>query len=199
MSEVIGDASRRAAALTGEEGSPILCDPGLAFVTPQLKAALDVWRSKRGTRRMPARAHMTIQDLKFALPNLAFLALVREGDRLRYKVRLMGSELDLFVAPMTGRFIDEAVPPPFAEKWSALWQPAIETRAPFRTAGRVEFRERRSYVAETLYAPLAEDGETVDTLMIVNFYHLHEEAGAPSAIAGRLIAEIDVRNAAARV
>jgi len=198
MVEAIEDASRRAAALTGEEGSPILRDPQLAFVTPQLKAALDVWRTRCGARRMPGRADMTIQELKFALPHLAFLGLVREGDRLRYKVRLMGSELDAFITPMTGRFVDEAVPARFAEKWSALWRPAIETRAPFRTAGRAEFRDRRSYVAETLYAPLADDGETVDALMIVSFYHLHDEDASPTAIANRLIGEIEQLGSAPR-
>ena len=46
----------------------------------------------------------------------------------------------------------------------------------------------------TIYA---DDGETVDTLMIVSFYHLHDEPAAPTSIAARLIAEIDERGAAA--
>lgn len=196
MSEVIGDASRRAATLGGNAEWPVVCDPTLAFVTPQLKATLDVWRRKRGQRLMPARADMTIQDLKFVLPHLAFVAVVREGERMRYKVRLMGSELDARVVPMTGLFVDEAVPLRFAEKWSATWGPAIETRSPFRVVGRVEFRDRRSTVSETLIAPLADDGEAPDVLMVAVYYHFFDAAEPAQAIAAQLIGELGEREAA---
>lgn len=197
MTDVSGDTLARVDSLADRSGWwPLLCDPQLNFVTPQLKSTLAVWEAKRGTRRMPARADMTIQDLKFVLPQLALLGIVREGDRVRYKVRLMGSELDTHVLPMTGRFIDEAVPPRFAEKWCALWGQAVEARGPIRTAARVEFRERRSTVAETFYAPLADDGETPDVLMVANFHHLYDDAEPPHAIAAQLIRELEARKAA---
>jgi hypothetical protein len=98
---------------------------------------------------------------------------------------------------MTGRFVDEAVSPHFAQKWSTQWAPSIERRAPMRVVGRVEFRDRRWFVAETLYAPLADDGETPDVLMIVVCYHAVDGADVNShAIAERLIDEINSRNRA---
>lgn len=191
MAEGIGEASKRAAAQAGNAAWPVVSDPALAFVTPQLTAALSVWREKRGARAMPARRDMTIQDLRFVLANLAFVAIVREGGRERYKVRLMGSDMDARVAPMTGRFIDEAVPAHFAEKWCALWRPAIETRAPIRSLGRVEFRDRRHTIAEALYAPLADDGENPDTIMIAMFHHMSEEGAECKGVMAALARELD--------
>jgi hypothetical protein len=110
--------------------------------------------------------------LTFVLPNIAFLGIVREGGRMRFKVRLAGSEIDAYTGPMTGRFIDEAVPAKFSEKWSMPWIQAIESRRVLRTVGRVEYRDRAYYISETLCAPLATDGEHPDILMVAVYYHV---------------------------
>lgn len=163
----------------------------LDFVTPQLQRAAAAWTAKRGTRTMPSRGDLTIRDLKPVLPNLALIEIVR-GETVRFRVRLMGSQLDEMVAPMTGRFIDEAVSTHFAQKWSSQWQPAIDARKPMRAAGRVEFAGRRWYVAESLYAPLASDGETPDMLMVVVWYYSVDTAdGARNELAAPLMAQID--------
>jgi hypothetical protein len=118
---------------------------------------------------------------------------VREGETIRYRARLVGSLLETFVAPMTGRFIDEAVPQHFANKWSQQWLPAIAERRFMRAVGRVEFAGRRWYVAESAFAPMASDGETPDILMVVVFYHSTDGEPASHEFAARLVAEIDAR------
>ncbi len=158
----------------GPGSAPWFADPTLQFVTPELKRALDVWQEKRGTRTMPAREDLTIRDLAFVLPNIGFVDIVTTDGMPRFKVRLMGSVLDEFVAPMTGRFVDEAVPERFAKKWATHWQPSIDQRAPLRAVARVEFAERRWYVSEALHAPLAQDGETPDVLMVAAYFHSSE-------------------------
>jgi hypothetical protein len=168
------------------------------FATPQLKLAFDVWDAKRGTRSMPARLDLGIRDLKFALPNLSLLDIVREGHGLRYRVRLVGSILDEMVAPMTGRFLDEAVPGHFAQKWSTQWLPAIVERRVMRGVGRVEFAGRRWYVAESAFCPLASDGETPDILMVLAYYHGLDGGDAASRdVATRLVAELEQRGSKA--
>jgi len=181
----------RSEAVAQRSAPAVICDHTLAFVTPQLQQTLEVWRAKRAARTLPARSDFTIKDLKFTLPNLAFLSIVREGARVRFKVRLMGSELDTNVLPATGQLVDEAVPTKFAEKWASLWLPTIASRAPSRHVGRQEFRERRCFIFETFSAPLADDGETPDILMIASYYHLLDETEAQaSAIAARLVREL---------
>jgi hypothetical protein len=184
-------------AIPADKGSaPWFADPALKFVTPELKRAVDVWHEKRGTQTMPSREDMTIRELAFALPNIGFVDIVKVGDATRYKVRLMGSVLDEFVAPMTGRFVDEVVPERFATKWASHWQPAIDRRAPLRAVARVEFAERRWYVSEALHAPLATDGETPDVLMVATYFHSTEGFENRSRdIAERLQRELAERTA----
>jgi hypothetical protein len=162
------------------------------FVTPGLQRIIGVWEAHRGARTLPARGDLTLTDLKFALPQLAVLDIVNDGQRTRFKVRLMGGELDRFLTPMTGRFIDEAVPSPFAENWTSLMSPAIQRRAPTRSLSRTEYRDRRGYLVEALYAPLADDGETPDRLLVACYYHLYQGVDDKlSKVAEQLLGELD--------
>jgi hypothetical protein len=106
---------------------------------------------------------------------------------------MMGSMLDELVAPITGASSMSRAPA-LRKKWTAQW---ISTAKPRRAAGRVEYAERSWYVAESLYAPLAQDGETPDILMVVAFYHATDKGeGASRDIAARLTAEVEARAAA---
>jgi hypothetical protein len=163
----------------------------LAFVTPQLKRILQVWEAKRGVRTAPCRGDFGLRDLSFALPNIAVLAVVREGARVRFRVQMMGSQLDAYIAPMTGKFIDEMVPPEFAEKWASLWGGAVETRRVQRSVGRVKFGGKPYYVAESLFGPLATDGEHPDGVLVATYFHLAQsDQPEQSAISRSLLSEI---------
>ena len=184
-------ASKQINALAEQKGWPLMDDPHLRFVTPQLKTVLSVWHEKRGEHTLPARTAMTLRDLKCALPNIALLDIDSSGGRMRFKVRLCGGALDAFLgnAP-TGQFLDEAVPRDFAEKWAATWRPSISARSVARLVARVEFPNRRCYVAETLNAPLAEDGENPDVFMTATYFHARDDRGPRADIAAHLIAEL---------
>lgn len=184
-------ASKQINALAEQKGWPLRDDADLRFVTAQLKTVFDVWQAKRAGRTMPARADLTLRDLKTALANIALLDIDSTGGRMRFKVRLCGGALDSFLgnAP-TGRYLDEAVPRDFAEKWAATWRPSISARSPSRLIARVEFPNRRCYVAETFNAPLAEDGENPDVFMTATYFHSRDERGSRADIAAQLIAEL---------
>ena len=166
--------------------------PGLAFVTPQLQRILQVWEAKRGARIAPCRDDFGLRDLSFALPNIAILAVVREGARVRFRVQMMGSQLDAYVAPMTGKFVDDVVPAEFAEKWASLWGGAVETRRVQRSVGRVKFGGKHYYVAESLFAPLATDGDIPDGVLVGTYFHLAQnDQPEQSAISRSLLSEIE--------
>lgn len=189
-----GEACQLVNAAAKRNGWPLVADARLDFVTPQLKTVLAVWQAQRGTRAMPARASLTLPDLKTAVANIALLDIVREGTRSRFKVRLAGCALDSFLSTApTGRFIDEAVPAPFAEKWATTWQPCIDSRAPMRIISRVEFPNRRYLMSETMNAPLAADGETPDIFLTASYFHSRDEAHARHDIASQLIEELGER------
>jgi hypothetical protein len=188
-----GPSDKGALTPAGVAGAwPVLCDPTLDFATPQLRKLHAVWQGKRGERAMPARSDFSLRDLSFALPHVAFLSVVREDGRVRFKVRLEGSEIDAHTGPMTGKFIDEAVPKKFSDKWSGPWLQSIETLAARRTVGRVEFRERSYYISESLCAPLASDGETPDGLLLGVYYHLSDgDPSSAGAVASKLASDLD--------
>ena len=166
--------------------------PGLAFVTPQLQRILQVWEAKRGARIAPCRDDFGLRDLSFALPNIAILAVVREGARVRFRVQMMGSQLDAYVAPMTGKFVDDVVPAEFAQKWASLWGGAVETRRVQRSVGRVKFGGKHYYVAESLFAPLATDGDIPDGVLVGTYFHLAQnDQPEQSAISRSLLSEIE--------
>jgi hypothetical protein len=169
---------------------PVLCDPSLNFATPQLKKMLAVWEAKRGERALPSRGDFGLRDLSFVLPHIALLSIVRAADRLRFRVRLEGSELDAHAGPMTGLYIDETVPKKFSDKWSAPWLLAANTGKPMRSVGRVEFRDRNYYVSESFTAPLGADGATPDMLLLGVYYHLSDgDPASQGEIAGALVRE----------
>jgi len=184
-------ASKQINALAEHKGWPLVDDPRLAFVTPQLKTVLKVWQAKRANRTMPSRADLTLRDLRSALANIALLDIISTGGRMRFKVRLSGGAIDAFLgSPPTGRFLDEVVSRDFAEKWAATWRPSISARCPNRIIARVTFDNHRCFVSETLNAPLADDGENPDVFMTATYFHSRDDLGARADLATQLVAEL---------
>jgi hypothetical protein len=171
----------------------VVHDPLLNFVTPQLKRLLAVWNAKREARRFPNRDEFGLRDLSFVLPNLAFIDLAYEGSQQRYLVRLMGGQLDSYVGPMTGKFIDEALPPHFATKWGSIWQRAVETKEAQRSIGQVEIEGRHLHIFEKFCAPLGSDGGPPTMIIVATFFHAipMAEDGIRNDISARLLKEID--------
>jgi hypothetical protein len=172
---------------------PVVRDLRVNFVTPTLKRLLTVWNAKRGARRFPSRDEFSLRDLCFVLPNVAFIDLAYEGSRLRYLVRLMGGQLDSYVGPMTGKFIDEALPPHIAAKWASIWHGAVETEQAQRSIGRVEIDGKQFYVFEKFCAPLGLDGAPPTMIIVATFFHPISDSkdGTRNAISAHLLNELD--------
>jgi hypothetical protein len=83
----------------------------------------------------------------------------------------MGTSLDQHLAPITGKFVDEAVPPHFVERWETIYTSALDIRAPMRISSRVAFRDQLYLIGEGLMLPLSEDGETPWGLFGVIFHY----------------------------
>jgi hypothetical protein len=165
-----GPSTGLADAILGQR-APLLFDPSLQVKTPQLKRALEVWNEKRGARTMPARADFSMRDLGCVLPQLSIVQIVNDGGRQRFKIRLMGTSLDQHLAPITGKFVDEAVPPHFSDRWKSIYMSALSIRAPMRISSRTAFRDQLYLIGEGLALPLSDDGETPTGVMVVIFHY----------------------------
>lgn len=174
MESAVRNAVDTVNRLAEDHGWPMLCSPVQALATPKLRGLYEVWNAKRGTRRMPCRSDLTLRDIKFAASNVGFVRATRDGDKRRYKILLMGGELEQYITPMTGHYVEEVVPQHFVVKWTKMWDVALDARVPLRTIGRLEFNDRRLCIVESLVAPLAHDGETPDALITAVYFHMSD-------------------------
>jgi hypothetical protein len=134
------------------------CDPSLQFSNASYGELLDLWRRKTGNRRMPARSDMTPRDLKDVLRHILVLERVSQNPS-RYKFRLVGTGLTHLAGELTGKMVDEVVPPEHLPRWTECCDLVLDGGQPMRFLGRVHLEGREYLDAENLFVPLANDNE----------------------------------------
>lgn len=149
---------------------PGRCDPTLSFETPELVQALALWQEKAAGREMPLRSDISARTLKPFLPNLIVVDIVADSQTRRYRARLMGTAISYVFGDHTGKFIDEAVAPPFRERWSAALDAAVVAGRPLRFAGRVEYAGQDYLSAELLLAPFGAPDRTAEAVLAVGYF-----------------------------
>jgi hypothetical protein len=155
------------------DAHPIWCDPDRAFVTPRLVKLASLWEAKRrqSGRDIPGRDDFELRELSFAAENVAIVEIVPGEAGTRYRIRFMGSALDGYFGALTGRFVDEALPPFIAVRWERVFASTVSARALQRWFGRVAMEGRTFFLFETLCAPLAGRSSAVESLLISTHQH----------------------------
>lgn len=159
MDPIIGSAADyNRAAKDGDWHS--LCDATLRFNHPDLARLLTLWRSEASDKPIPFRRTMSPRLLKSFLRDVALYERIGEGTSRRYRVRLMGTAFAQILGDLTGKFIDEAVPPAFVPRWHASLDATLATGAPLRFLGRADTKSMAFLTGEFFSAPLiADDGQ----------------------------------------
>jgi len=141
---------------------PMVIDHELAFRHPANRAALDYWRDKAGARAMPGRGQIDPVEMRGFLPHIGLADVGAPGSEPpRYRVRVAGSVIEEVFGPVTGRTLEEALPPPIAARWRMIFDATLHGRAPVRATTRVTHDGKLFLTAEVLMAPLSDDGKTV--------------------------------------
>lgn len=138
--------------------------PGTEIADVRLRGLLEYWRSKRGSRPMPARADIDPVDIPTLLPIIGLTDVLDGGARFRY--RLLGTEVVAAAGyDPTGRYLDQALPDSgYSDYLIGLFREVVRERRPLYGesdllgGGRVERQVQR------LLMPLSRDGETVDMI-----------------------------------
>lgn len=139
-------------------------EPELSIKSPMLQRLYQEWESRRGGRRMPARADFDPVDLKYALGYLSLIDVRRNP--LRFRFRIHASNIAGRVGfDLTGKDVDAIADVHYRKLVRAHYISVVEQRRPV-----VEFRDRVMtdnvcLHCEVLALPLADDGETVDRIM----------------------------------
>lgn len=132
------------------------CDPTLAFSDSCYDELLALWRGKAGARSMPTRAEFSPRDLKNLLRNILILERVSQNPS-RYKFRLLGTGLHSMAGELTGKMVDEVVPPEHLPRWVECGDLVLNGGQPMRFIGRVHLEGKEYLNAENLLVPLAND------------------------------------------
>src|SRR4051794_12407478 len=85
------------------------CDPTLAFSDPVYKHFLSLWRSRAGTRAMPAKSEIAPRDLKDYLRHIAMFQRLAENPS-QYAWRVIGTKVAEVIGHHAGRRFEESVP-----------------------------------------------------------------------------------------
>jgi len=139
-------------------------DETLSFERPELQELLEIWRSKRRGRLLPARADVSPLDLKAHLGHLFLLDVEREPLHFRY--RLVGTAITRVVdRDATGRYFEDIYSGRLLETAVEVMSWVVRERAPLRIFSRTGHARNRVYLYDGLLLPLAKDGETVDMIL----------------------------------
>ena len=151
------------------------CDPTLAFSDPVYQQFLSLWRSKAGTRAMPAKSEITPRDLKDFLRDITVCHRVAENPS-QYVWRLIGTKVAEVVGHHTGKTLEESIPPELSVRWTECADLILDGGQPLRFLGRVHLKDREYLDAENLFVPLANDeGQPTFVMGLCRYTPRHSE------------------------
>ncbi len=155
--DVSRDQRVRTAIALEELRNPIVCE------------ALAVWQRLRGDKRMPSRADMSPRVMRGFLKHMALIQIVEGGRDFRYRVVGDAVIIQQGVAlnEMTTADLDARIPG-YGAQLARAYARVLRHRAPLAYRG-LYFRpaDKHTFSHESLMAPLGDDGETVDHLIVV--------------------------------
>jgi hypothetical protein len=129
----------------------------------------EYWRSKRGERRLPARADVDPVEFSFALGHIMLIDVLREP--LTFRVRLHGTEMIRRVGyEMTGKNLyDLPVESKYRDYVLARCEGLVARPEPLIVTNDRTLQNRlREY--EALWLPFSDDGTSVNMLMCALYY-----------------------------
>jgi hypothetical protein len=137
-----------------------------------LSALLDYWRSKLAGRAMPRRADIEPTEIPQLLPYLQLID--RVGGRYRY--RLAGTAIvAAYGSELTGKFVDEIIPPARRAVAEGHYNTAYETRHPIFVRNKYTTTRDIDIVASRVILPLSEDGTSVSMLVMAQTFEYGAE------------------------
>jgi hypothetical protein len=153
-----------------ESGWPLICDPYCHFTDVRLRKAMTIWM-EQANGFVPYRRDLTVRILQPFVSQLSiYERIARPDGNIRWKVRLMGTEVALTTTEMTGKFLDEVLKPEFMPRWDLTGETVLRQGGPLRFLRRTDSFGKRYIVCEDFAAPLLNDkGEAVITMSISSF------------------------------
>jgi hypothetical protein len=137
--------------------NPIVCE---AFAT---------WQRLCGGRRFPSRADMSPRAMRGFLKNMTLVQVLDGGQDFRYRVSgdAVNLQQGMNLQGVTLTEIDARIPH-YGSHLRKLYQRVLRRREPLAYRG-LYYRpaDQHTFSHESIMAPLSDDGETIDHLIVV--------------------------------
>jgi hypothetical protein len=134
---------------------------------PEFEAIQSRWRELCHDCQLPTRADFPPESLTPWMGHIQIVERVSDGDRLRHRVRLVGTRIVYYEGrDNTGLFLDDIVPIEQRDEILEPYRRCAETRAPVYGAFYSCSEAAVSSQLERLILPLAADGKTVDQFLV---------------------------------
>lgn len=134
----------------------------------ELKAYL---AAKAPPGRLPGRQHIDPIEIPRLLPYLTLVDVVRDAGALRYRFRLVGTDVvNKTAADVTGKWVEDAFPSAAAASIMQTYDGVVASREPHYWANMIAVPGREHIGFERVVFPLARDGETVDMLIGIHAF-----------------------------
>ncbi|MFC3229135.1 PAS domain-containing protein [Marinibaculum pumilum] len=132
---------------------------------PGICALVDLWRSKGGEGRLPARSDFSHADL---FPWIGFVSLVDvEHAPRRFRWRLVGSMIaEKMGRDATGCWFDDLYEGQMLDSYVECYSRATDRRLPVYLRGDLEFVGKEFIHFNSVHLPLAEGDAPVNMLLL---------------------------------
>jgi hypothetical protein len=151
-------------------GWGLRCYEALDFVQPELHELSELWHDKALATGWPSRGDFDARTMKTWLPHLSIVERVTtECGAQRWRFRLTGTDLSHLFGESTGCFLDELLPQPFLERWTAAYDTVLAANVPLRFVTRFELPQVRFLHGESFSVPLA-NGDAPRTTILGVMY-----------------------------
>jgi hypothetical protein len=155
--DVSRDQRVRTAIALDELRNPIVCE------------ALATWRRLCGARKMPSRADMSPRVMRGFLKHMALIQIVEGGRDFRYRVvgDAVIMQQNVPLNGMTTSDLDARIPG-YGAQLARAYARVYRHRVPLAYRG-LYYRpaDQHTFSHESIMAPLGDDGETADHLIVV--------------------------------
>jgi len=106
---------------------PLQFDWDLHLTREPTRLASDYWQSRRQGRAMPARVDLNPAAMRKFTQHVGLIEIRRDrAPDAEYFIRRAGGEWEHVFGPMTGRFLDEFLPPQIEARWRQVFDAVRE-------------------------------------------------------------------------
>jgi hypothetical protein len=155
---------------------------------PRHEQFYDYWRAKSpGPGLLPGRQHIDPIDIPLLMPWIFLIDVVRDGDKLRYRHRLVGTQIAEWMGyDTTGKFLEEFHDEAYLSWLLPSFDGVVESGEPHFHAPDIGMpfgSELEQLRYSRLLCPFAADGKSVDMLAAsFVFYDKYGEELPPGGV-----------------